>query len=247
MISEDKNNTGFVPLATKVTREEARVLNLIAKKKHMTVYELMQLVCSFLVRYTSDRHNMSEEMNRLMILFHSEVGWKDAFNLCNPSAETEVAEEILILQQKGKKGFGAVKIMKPYMGTWLQTENSLDIVERVIEVCIPSAYQRLRDLAQDMGCPRVGEALIMMADDKKTELLDEQNRREMEGAVVTDTNRAIDYGNKSKQLHHRTPDSLAMSKQPTFQFIDDDKELAQYEAEGWEGEIRQRDEAPADC
>lgn len=246
MISEDKDKKkGFVPVATKVSREAARVLNLIAKKKGMEVYELMQLVCSFLVRYTSDQHNMSEEMNRLMILFHSEVGWKDAFNLCNPTAETEVAEEILILQQKGKKGFGAVKIMKPYMGTWLQTENALDIVERVIEVCIPSAYKSLRELATTKGCDRVGEALVSLADAQNVEYLNEQTRREMEGAVMADNNKALNYGAKTKQLHHRTPDSVAL-QQPII-FDDNDRTIADYESQDWEGEFRQTEEKPSDC
>ena len=220
---------------------------MIAKAKGMKVYELMQLVCSFLVRFTSDRHNLSEEINQLMILFHSEVGYKDAFNLCNPSAETEIAEEILILQQKGKKGFGAVKIQKPYIGIWNQTDNALDIAERVLEVCLPGAYWRLRELAKSMGRERVGEALVILADDKHTEIINEQNRREMEGIVVSDNNSTLQYGNKAKQLHHRTPDSLANSKQQTIIFEDDDRKTADYEAEGWEGEYQQKEAKPDEC
>ena len=71
MIGDNQKEQGFVTVATKVSPEMARVLNQIARAKGIKVYELMQLVCWFLVKYTSDEHNLSEDMQKLMILFHS--------------------------------------------------------------------------------------------------------------------------------------------------------------------------------
>ena len=237
MKPDDKRERGFVTVATKVSPEMARVLNLIARDKGIKVYELMQLVCYFLVRYTSDRHNMSEEMNKLMMMFHNEVGWKDAFNLCNPSADTEVAEEILILQQPGKAGFGAVKIQKPWMGAWLETDNQLDIVERVLEVCLPSVYQHLRELTYNLDCKRVGEALITLADAKTIEYLNEQTRREMEGSVVNEAGRQYQYGQRTKRVPHYSPDENPYQQQ-TIHFDDDDGDTAEREVHDFQGEYR---------
>ncbi len=234
MVGEKQQEQGFVTVATKVSESMARVLNQIARAKGIKVYELMQLVCWFLVRFTSDKHNLSEDINRLMILFHSEVGWKDAFNLCNPTAETEIAEEILILQQAGKRGFGAVKVRKPFMGKWEETENVNEIAERVLNVCLPNIYLRLRRLAIMKGV-QVVELLSEMVDNETLEFINEQNRQEMQGATMTDTGKDYGYGQKTKSLNHRTPDSLANAQQ-RIQFDDDDREVADYEAQGWEGE-----------
>ena len=56
----------FVVLATKVSRTAAEQLARIAKKKGMTIYELIQMVCDTLIRYMDDRHNLSEESCGLM-------------------------------------------------------------------------------------------------------------------------------------------------------------------------------------
>ena len=234
MIGDNQKEQGFVTVATKVSESMAHVLNQIARAKGIKVYELMQLVCWFLVKYTSDEHNLSEDMQKLMILFHSEVGWKEAFNLCNPSADTEIAQEILILQQTDKRGFGAVMIDKPFMGKWTETENVNQIVARVLNVCLPDVYMRLRRLATMKGV-QVIEQLAEMVDNETFEYINEQNRLEMQGATMTDTGRGYAYGAKTKSLKHRTPDSLANSQQ-RIQFDDDDRDVADYEAQGWEGE-----------
>lgn len=47
----------YITLATKVSRTAAEQLARIAKKKGMTIYELIQMVCDTLIRYMDDRHN----------------------------------------------------------------------------------------------------------------------------------------------------------------------------------------------
>ena len=70
----------YVTLATKVSRTAAEQLARIAKKKGMTIYELIQMVCDTLIRYMDDRHNLSEEIERAMAIFEHLVGWADALN-----------------------------------------------------------------------------------------------------------------------------------------------------------------------
>lgn len=209
-------------VATKISPESAEVLNRIARSRGMEVYELLQLMCQVLIRSTSDIHNLSDEINQLLILFHSEPGWKDAFNICNPTAETEIAEEILILQQKDKKGFGAIKVTKPWMGEWTQTENAEYIVGRVLEVCMPGVIKRIRELGASMGCKSLTQLLITLTDAKEILHLEEQDRREMEAANdYTDNGRRYAYGQRTRIHHHRTPDGEA-ARQQRIRFNADD-------------------------
>jgi hypothetical protein len=58
-----------------------------------------------------------------------------------------------------------------------------------------------------------------------------------------DNGKDYDYGQKTKGLQHRTPDSVATDQR--FKFDDYDREIADYEADGWDGEHRQHDEQPS--
>ena len=128
MSEKKKDEGGYELLQTKVSTKAAERLNRIARNRGTTAYGMIQLVCQFLIRTASEEYNLSDEINRLLTLFHLEPGWKDAYNSCDPTAETEIAQEILILQQPGRKGFGAMMINKPFMGAWTETECIDDIV-----------------------------------------------------------------------------------------------------------------------
>lgn len=233
---EEKPKQKYKNIGTKIPGDMYQALRRFARSKDMELYELLQLVCWVLVRATSDQHNLSDEINRLITLFHNESGWKDAFSLCNATAETEIAEEILILQQADKKGFGAVKIQKPFMGTWTQTENADVICNRVLEVCMPGVYQRVRKLSGVMGCSSLYDLLMSLTDRQAIIELEEANRREMEEANnIADNGRAYNYGQRTRIKHHRTPDGED-ARQQRILFDDIDRETADNEVEDWEGE-----------
>jgi hypothetical protein len=62
-----------------------------------------------------------------------------------------------------------------------------------------------------------------------------------------DNGKAVAYGQKTKGLQHRTPDSVAEDhrfQQTAIQFDDYDREVADYEVQDWEGEHRQTEEPP---
>lgn len=218
----------FVTVATKVSRDTADILNRIAQAKGVQIYELMQLVVQFIVRSASPDHNLSNEINRLMVMFHSEPGWKDAFNICCPSADTRIDQEVLIMSQKGRKGFGATMINRPIMGSCTQTECVDDIVERVIEVCMPGVYRRLRRLAVDMECDSLSDLLILMTDSASIAALEASDRKAMEEAadyVETGKTRPRQLWERPFVRHHRRdPDSLDRDKrmQTTIQFEPED-------------------------
>ena len=225
MIGEQKSK--YVTVATKVSRDTANILNSIAEAKGIQIYELMQLVIQFIVRAGSTQHNLSDEIRRLLIMFTTQPGWKDAYNLCDPTAENSICQQILIMSQKGRKGFGAVMIDRPIMGSCTQTECVDDIVERTIEVCMPGVYRRLRSLAVEMECHSLSDLLILLTDSATVQALEDSDRREMEEAA--------DYveSGKSKPLspwksryvrhHRRDPDGLANDKRvQTIRFEPDD-------------------------
>ena len=238
-----------VVVATKLLRTAAERLFKIAKKKDMSIYTLIQMVCDTLIRYMDDRHNLSEEMERAMSIFEHMTGWADALNLADPTVQKEIAQAVYIFQDADakKRGFRAVMVSKPWMGVWDETSNVMDIFERIFNICMPELYMKLFRARIILGCERVSEVINMLADAEVIMHLNGELRQDFEDAARADNGKDYSYGMKTKSLQHRTPDSVADDQryqQKHIVFGDDDKELADMEAdykpEEWEGECRDR-------
>lgn len=203
----------YCQLGTKISPSMAVVLDKICDTLGVDVYHLLQMCVYAIVRASSPQHELSPEVKMLMAMLETDAGWQEAFNLCNPDG-LEVSQMVLILEQKGKKGFGAVMVDKPFMGQPTQTECVDDIVERMLEVCMHGIYRRLRRLAVSMDCSHLSDLLLTMVDRVATEFGDEIDRVEMKGqSNYNERGKEIAYGKRSKIIQTRTPDGEAARQQ----------------------------------
>jgi hypothetical protein len=238
------NDEKYKNVSSKLSKYSIERLTRIAQKKHMSIYTLIQMVCDTIIRYMDDRHNLSEEIERAMAIFEHMTGWADALNLADPTVNKEVAQAVYILQDADgeKRGFRAKMVDKPFCGIWTETDNVMDIFERIFNVCMPELYMKLFRARIILGCERVSEVINMLADAEVIMHLNGELRQEFEDAARADNGRAVTYGAKTKGKQHRTPDSLAQDQR--IKFEDYDSDVADYEAQGWEGEHRQTDSEP---
>ena len=232
MANENQNqyDERFVTMATKVSRHAAEQLARIAKKKDMTIYELIQMVCDTLIRYMDDRHNLSEEMERAMAIFEHMTGWADALNLADATVHKEVCQAVYIFQDADgqKKGFRAKMVNKPFCGLWTETSNVMEIFDRIFNICMPELYMKLYRARIILGCESVSEVINMLADAEIIMHLNNETRQDFEDAARMDNGKGYAYGQKTKGLQHRTPDSIATDLR--IKFNDDDRELNNEEA-----------------
>jgi hypothetical protein len=92
-------------------------------------------------------------------------------------------------------------------------------------------YKELREIGVHYGTESMRETLTLLCDARKIEQLNEAFSEEMpQIGVHSDFGRAIEYANKYQRHKHRTPDSLANSKQQRIIFEDDDRQQADNEA-----------------
>ena len=235
------NNEKYKNVSSKLSKYSIERLTRIAQKKHMSIYTLIQMVCDTIIRYMDDRHNLSEEIERAMAIFEHMTGWADALNLADATVSKEVAQAVYIFQDADgeKKGFRATMVDKPWMGVWKQTENVMDIFERIFNICMPELYMKLFRARIILGCERVSEVINMLADAEVIKHLNGELRQEFEDAARADNGRSVGYGQKTKGLQHRTPDSVSEDhryQQMHIVFDDDDATTTDYEPEDWEGE-----------
>jgi len=241
------NNQGFEPKGTKISPAMAVVWDAVCEALGTNTYDLIQQFIYAMIRASSQQHEKSPEIQRLLDMLDLDPGWQNTINMCAPNGKLKIAQMVLIVEQEDKRGFGMVMLNKPYMGDVTQTENVNVIIERVIEVGMRKLYQKLRFIKRDMRVNWLSDVLASMIDAQDLLNTEQSDREELPGmGDYHDHGKQVVYGNKHKRVPHRTPDSLANSQQ-TINWTNDDKEIENYQPEGWEGEIRQREEKPDDC
>ena len=243
MIGEQNSQDKTKNVSTKVPAWVADLLNIICKARGTDIYGLMQLVLEFIIETAKVSGPVPPQMKTLLNMLKMDADWNKAFAFSNPTATMDVARVILVLQQhdgkKSRQGFGLAMIDKPFLPgeTPQMTLCVDDILERVAEASMKGLYDDLRRMGAILKTDSLRETLTLMCDAQLFDHLNEMDREEMPGVGnFNDFGKAIEYNNKTKAKQHRTPDSVAQDQR--IKFDNYDREVADYEAEGWEGEHR---------
>ena len=239
MIGEQKQrDDGFVTVATKVPPHIAELLNIIAASKGTDIYGLLQLFIEVIISAAKTTTHVSPKMKLLLHMLEVDAGWNNAFNFANPTAQMDIAQMILILQQhdgkRPREGFGMVMLDKPFMGDDArQTLCVDDILERVAEVSMKGLYKELRAVGIALETESLRETLTILCEGALIEHLNEMDAAE--GPQVgnfTDFGKAIEWGKRTKRKKHFTPDTMPV----TGLFDDIDHDAPAPKLEDWEGE-----------
>ena len=220
----------YEPITTKVSPATYKQLMNICKKKGITIYNMLQMMCDCIVRYMSRDHNLTPQMENVMSIFEHLEGWKNCFNLAEPDIDPEVGEAIYFIGNAKRKGMRAVHVSKPFMGTWKQTENIQDIIERFFCLIIPERYRRLRQVANTMQC----KSILQVIDHLIDRYLEDTDLNDIR-AEFEDADRS-DFGTKPtdqryvRKLHYEVDSVKVQGSQQTITFSDIDKEIAEEEA-----------------
>ena len=203
------NKDKFLNMSTKISPDAAVVWNEICKNLATDTYHLLQNFIYTMIRAAADPHALNPDIQKILTMLEADAGWQKAFNLCAPNAKAKVSQVVLIMEQDGRKGFGAVMIDKPFMGDATMTECTDDILERVCEVTMRGIYRRLRLLGAQMECNNLSDVLLTLIEKQSNEELDAENKREMQGSDrFTDYGREYAYGKKTKGIHRHTVDEV---------------------------------------
>lgn len=247
-IGKQKDKEKFVGVSVKLEPDKAELLNAICNALGINTYQIFQMFFYTLCKATAPMHEMSPEIRKIMTLMESDYSWQETFNTANPD-HLDVAQVVLILEQPGRKGYGAVLIDKPWLSMapkWVKdldperyepqmTENVEDILERILDVTVPGIYKRFRVLGGSRGYHNMIDIMLDMIDRQATDLEREVDRMEMQGEAMYDVRgRKIEYGKKTKGYKHRTPDSVAMDQR--LPFADFDRDEKAEPLKDWEGE-----------
>jgi len=204
------DQVAFESVGTKISIPSHRRIMAVCRKLGLSKYELLQMMCETIIRYMDDRHNLTPEMERAMMIFEHLTGWKDALNLCDYTTEAEITEAIYFLRDRLKKGCRAVMVERPIMegsSEWQQDYNVMNIFERCISNLLPERYMRLRRLAIDNDCTNLLQLIDLLIDEHAKDADIAEVRRSFEDADRSD------YGRKPvdapyRRKHHKSPEQM---------------------------------------
>lgn len=223
MTENQKNKEyGWVMLNTKVPPRIGQLFDLLANQRGMKSYELLQLLVNGFISAAKHDGPLTPELRLLIDSLKLDVAFNKAFSFANPTAQNEIAQLVLILQQPGRKGFGLLMIDRPFMGEATVTYCIDQIIERISEVGMGDIYKDLRQVGVEMETNSVRETLCLMCDAQKMANLKAMDDAEMPGMDnFHEFGKRIEFGNKPTRKPHRTPDSIAQQK---IMFNDFDRE-----------------------
>lgn len=237
----EEGNTGTV--SVKLHKWAIQLLDIIAEsREHGTnANDLLKKCIEFIIETAKITGPVPPEMKTLIDMLKLDAAWHSAFNFGDVTATNDIAQIILVLQQhdgkQPRQGFGLVMINKPMIAGETPTMTLCvdKMLERLIELSMKGLYQDLRDIGNALGTQSMRETLTTLCDAQKVVNFDNQLRDELpQMGNFSDFGKAIEYGQRTKQKKHRTPDSLANSQQRIV-FDDYDREIADYEAKDWDG------------
>lgn len=229
-MNENTFDPNVLNISTKVHPAVKEKLRRLCAKRGLTEYEMLQMVCDCIVRYMDDRHNLTPELEQAMSIFEHMVGWRNAYNLADPTIQSEVQEAVYITSDGAhkKKGFRAHLVRKPFMGEWEQTDNIIQIFERMTEVLLPEMYLDLRRLAVEKECYNLVELMRKLINDQTILELNDEIRKEFEDTARADNGKEYRYGRRTRQTKSRDIESCG---QQTIQFNQEDIETSRNEVE----------------
>ena len=233
---------GFELVQTKVPQHVKQLLDILAKQRGMSIYELLQLLINAFITAAKANGPLSPQMKTLIEMLQTDTSWKGAFSFTGLSGSTDIEQVILIMRQRdqagrAKPGFGIAMIDHPCCGGTTMTLCVDDILERVVEVSMKGLYRQLRQIGVSLESESIRETLTLLCDAKAIEDLNEQDRLELPGyGEYHDFGKRIEYEKKFRRKHYKSPDSVA--QQQTIKFDNYDKHMADCEAKDWEGEHR---------
>ena len=234
MATKKNKEDRFEQIGSKIDPSMAEVLDACCNALGVDIYHLLQWFCYVIVKASAPMHALDPRIQKLMTMLDRDAGWQNAFNLCNPD-HLKVAQVILILEQEGHRGFGAVMVDKPWMGAMThQTECVDDILERVAEVTMRGIYKRLRMMGAKMQCQNLTDVLLTMLDAQ--DFIDAVDGDASEGPQLGDiapNGKALAYGKRTKRKKHFTPDTMPVTGNL---FEDIDHEAQDEPLKDWEGE-----------
>lgn len=172
---------------TKVTESSLKRLKAICVKNGFSLFDMLQMMLDCMIRFMDDRHNLDENLIRIIRMFEGLPGWKTALRLTDDMTDAEIMEAWYVLRHpQGTGSPRIVHVTRPMLDgdpeNWTATYNIQEQLERFIELTNESLYKHLKIVSEELGSPsfidtihRIADAVVENPDEIELRLQFENN------------------------------------------------------------------------
>lgn len=156
----------MIPVGTKVSPEARERMKSICQRMGFSEYDMLQMFCDVAIRMMDDQHNLSYHMEQMITLMDGMKDWRSSVRLTDSMEKMDISEAFYVITAQGRKGTRMVNVQGKAQDMFRTEDyNMQTIVERFIEVAVPTVYRRLRLLGVELGTNTLYETLIRVVDD----------------------------------------------------------------------------------
>ena len=229
-MNKDKSQT----FSVKVPKWVWDLINIIAESREhgSNGNDLIKKCLMFVIESAKIDGPLPVEFKTLLNMLKLDTSWHNAFNFADAGATMDIAQVVLVLQQRNedgtpRKGFGLAMISKPFFSDAHINLCVDDILERLVEVSMPGLYKDLREIGDKIGSTSVRETLTTLCDAHLIKMLDEEFEKEMpQIGNYSDFGDTID-NQRYKTIKRRTVDGENMQQKIVFVNSDETSDKAQ--------------------
>ena len=136
------------------------------------------MLIDIIIRYMDDRHNLSTEIERVITLFDDFPLKRKMLCIADSMDNLEAITAVYILGSRSRQGQKAVLIERDAFDRLTEDWNTSHIIDKVMNVCCPSLYKKLRIKASALHVDTVFAVIeynmhIAETEDDMTALRDE--------------------------------------------------------------------------
>lgn len=172
---------------TKVTESSLKRLKAICVKNGFSLFDMLQMMLDCMIRFMDDRHNLDENLIRIIRMFEGLPGWKTALRLTDDMTDAEIMEAWYVLRHPHGTGSPRiVHVTRPMLDGdpdhWEATYNIQEQLKRFIKLTNESLYKHLKIVSEELGSPsfidtihRIADAVVENPDEIELRLQFENN------------------------------------------------------------------------
>lgn len=176
-----------IVINTKVTESSLKRLKAICVKNGFSMFDMLQMMLDCMIRFMDDRHNLDENLVRIIRMFEGLPGWRTALRLTDDMTDAEIMEAWYVLRHpQGTGSPRIVHVTRPMLDgdpeNWTATYNIQEQLERFIELTNESLYKHLKIVSEELGSPsfidtihRIADAVVENPDEIELRLQFENN------------------------------------------------------------------------
>lgn len=226
-------------ISTKVTEETLNALDLMAKRRGTSVYELVLSAIVMLLRIGSKKVALSPRMMESWHAFEHLYGSLSTANLATlKQQDLDIQDAIYRVTQKGKKQAMLMYMGRPFFGEAKVNQSSEDIVAMVIRTAYPSTYRVMEEIKADNNLPSIMGVISHLIHEYHSGCLTEEIESLFSDNARAENNRDLN----EQQPYVRKNNKSIISKQMEMNFDEQGQELPKTDREHEMGEAFAEDE-----